>query len=118
MKDSKVIALEKRQRRVRISVVGTNDKPRLNVYRSNRHIYAQIINDEEAATIVAASDFELGDGEKKKPPKDIAKEVGKLIADKAKKKKVSEVVFDRGGRLYHGRVKSFADGARDGGLKF
>ena len=96
---------------------GTKDRPRLLVFRSNQHIYAQLINDENAKVLMSASDKELKakKGEKKG---DIAKEVGKFIAKKAIEAKIEKVVFDRGGTLFHGRIKSLAEGAREGGLKF
>ncbi|HDP70154.1 MAG TPA: 50S ribosomal protein L18 [Actinobacteria bacterium] len=116
-----VLARRKRHRRVRKKIVGTEKIPRLCIYRSNKNIYAQIIDDFMGATLVSASslDKEL----KEKFPKggmdiEAAKLVGVLISKKAKKKGIKEVVFDRGGYLYHGRVKYLADAAREGGLKF
>jgi large subunit ribosomal protein L18 len=103
---------------VRKKVTGTAERPRLAVFRSNRHIYAQLIDDRSATTLVAASDRELdakastGDG--KVAP---AKEVGKLIAGRAKEAGIERAVFDRGGRRYHGRVAAIAEGAREGGLQ-
>ena len=96
---------------------GTMARPRLFVYRSNQHIYAQLINDENAKILMSASDKDLKakKGEKKG---DIAKEVGKLIAKKAIESKIENIVFDRGGFIFHGRIKALADGAREGGLKF
>lgn len=110
----------KRHKRVRAKVKGTAQTPRLSVYRTLTHIYAQIIDDVKGNTLVTAStlDKELKgklDGMDKKAQ---AKEVGKLIAKKAKSKKISAIVFDRGGYLYIGRVQALADGAREGGLKF
>jgi len=99
---------------VRSSITGTAERPRLNVYRSNKAIYAQIIDDTEHHTIASANSLTINEGTKS----DQAKEVGKLIAEKAKESNVEKVVFDRGGYLYHGRVKSLAEGAREGGLKF
>lgn len=113
-----VEALKRRHRRVRVRVQGTTARPRLNVYRSNRHIYAQVIDDTVGVTLASASDVEIGDKLKGKNKSEVAQEVGKLLAKKALDKKVKQVVFDRGGRLYHGRVKSLADGAREGGLEF
>jgi large subunit ribosomal protein L18 len=113
-----VRARKKRQTRVRKKVMGTVEQPRLNVYRSNAHIYAQVIDDASGVTLVAASDLEIGEGLKGKTKSEAANEVGKLIAKKAVSKKIGKVVFDRGGRLYHGRVRSLADGAREGGLEF
>lgn len=96
---------------------GTKDRPRLFVFRSNQHIYAQIINDDNAKILISASDNDLKDVKKIKKSES-AKEVGKLIAKKAVESKIENVVFDRGGVVYHGRVKALADGAREGGLKF
>ena len=101
---------------------GTNKVPRLYVFRSNKHIYAQLINDQVAQTIAAASDFEA----KKAKIRDknftkkinVAFKVGELIAQKALKKEIKKVVFDRGGYKYHGKVKAVAEGARKGGLTF
>jgi len=105
--------------RVRKKVVGTDEKPRLSVFRSNKQIYAQLINDDKGITLVSASSREKAFDEKKEGTKtDTAKEVGKLIAEKAKEAGIENVVFDRNGYLYHGRVKSLAEGAREGGLKF
>jgi large subunit ribosomal protein L18 len=108
-------ARARRHVRVRTKVVGTAQRPRLAVYRSNRHIYAQLIDDERAVTIVSASDRDVSGASSGKT--DSAKAVGALIADRAKQAGVSAVVFDRGGRLYHGRVAAVADGAREGGLR-
>jgi large subunit ribosomal protein L18 len=109
----------KRQRRhtkVRAKIHGTKDKPRLCVFRSINHIYAQLIDDGEGKVLISISDKEI------KKPKinktEIAKEVGKLVAKKALEKKIETVVFDRGGFIFHGRIKAVADGAREGGLKF
>jgi len=102
----------RRHRRVRAKIFGKKEKPRLCVFRSQKHIYAQLIDDEKGKTIVSTSDLEM------KKIKDKAKEVGKLIAKKAKDLKIEKVVFDRGGYKYHGRVKALAEGARAGGLKF
>ena len=104
--------------RVRKRVVGTDEKPRLSVFRSNKQIYAQLINDEKGVTLVSASSREKAFAEAKGTKSDLAKEVGKLIAEKAKEAGIENVVFDRNGYLYHGRIKSLADGAREGGLKF
>jgi large subunit ribosomal protein L18 len=103
----------RRHARVRRKVEGTASRPRLAVYRSNRHIYAQLIDDGAAATLAAASDAEIEDGAGKT---DVAKEVGKLIAGRAKDAGIEQVVFDRGGRKFHGRVAAVAEGAREGGL--
>ncbi len=102
----------RRHRRVRKNVFGTQDRPRLAVYRSNRHIYAQLVDDLTASTMAAASD--LGSAQADKTAR--AKEVGKAIAERAKAAGVERAVFDRGGRLYHGRVRAVAEGAREAGL--
>ncbi len=106
----------KRHRRVRKRVVGTPERPRLAVYRSNRHIYAQVIDDFEGRTLVAASDLGDVDG-KDGDPKQRARAVGEAIAKKAKDAGIGAVVFDRAGFQYHGRVQAVADGAREGGLE-
>jgi large subunit ribosomal protein L18 len=112
--------LERRHQRVRLRVFGTPARPRLSVYRSNSHIYAQIIDDTRGHTLAAAStlDPELRKTVASKNPIEAAKEVGKLIASRAKSAKVGAVVFDRGGRLYHGRVKALAEASRESGLQF
>ena len=108
----------RRHLRVRKKVTGTAERPRLAVYRSNRHIYVQLIDDRAAATLAAASDAEIEAGvEWRKDKTRRAKEVGKLIADRAKGAGIERVVFDRGGRQFHGRVAAVAEGAREGGLK-
>ncbi len=109
----------RRHRRVRAKIKGTKEQPRLCVFRSNKHIYAQLINDEKGEILAAASDSELKIRAKTKKTKtDLAKEAGKLIAQKAEVKKIESVVFDRGGYKYHGRIKALAEGAREAGLKF
>lgn len=111
---------EKRHTRVRGRVSGSSERPRLNVFRSARHIYAQVIDDTVGYTLAAAStlDAELRDSLKELKKVDEAKQVGRLVAERAKAKGVEKVVFDRGGWLYHGRVRSLAEGAREGGLDF
>lgn len=117
MQDKKILRRNKIRSRIRKTVNGTAECPRLSVFRSNKGIYAQIIDDLKGHTIVAASSVE--DGVDKKANKvDQAVAVGKLVAQKATAAGVSVVVFDRGGYLYHGRVKALADGAREAGLKF
>ena len=106
-------ARARRRRRVRKRVSGTTARPRVAVYRSNRHIYVQLVDDREARTLAAASDQGIEGGDKA----DRAKRVGLAIAEGAKSLGVRRVVFDRGGRLYHGRVKALAEGAREGGLE-
>jgi large subunit ribosomal protein L18 len=110
-------ARERRHKRVRRDVAGTAERPRLCVFRSNRGIEAQLIDDHEAKTLAAASWLNLKKGFKGNKT-DQAKEVGKALAANAKKAGVETVVFDRGGYLYHGRVKALAEGAREGGLQF
>ena len=102
--------------RIREKVIGTSERPRLNVYRSLNHIYAQVIDDAQGVTIVSASTV----SGKIKTGGNVAaaKEVGKLVAERAKEKGISKVVFDRGGYLYHGRIKALADAAREAGLEF
>jgi large subunit ribosomal protein L18 len=107
---------QRRHRRVRRKIRGTAERPRLAVFRSNRGIFAQLIDDEGGRTLASASWLGLKDFKGTKT--DQAAEVGRLLATAAKDAGVSEVVFDRGGFLYHGRVKALADGARKGGLKF
>ena len=115
---SRRIARVRRHSRVRKKVEGTAERPRLAVYRSNRHIYVQLIDDRAAATLAAASDAEIESADDSARGKTrSAKEVGKLIADRAKGAGIDRVVFDRGGRRYHGRVAAVAEGAREGGLQ-
>ena len=106
-----------RHRRVRGKISGTAECPRLNVFRSSKNIYAQIIDDVKGVTLAAASTLDkdfAGNGGNK----DAARKVGEMIAKRAAEKGIEEVVFDRGGYIFHGRVKELADGAREGGLKF
>jgi large subunit ribosomal protein L18 len=122
-KTSKDQTRQKVHTRIRKKIQGTAERPRLNVYRSVNHIYAQVIDDAKGATVVAATSVEKGKGIKgeKRPTGGnlgSAKEVGKLIAERAKQKGINKVVFDRGGYLYHGRVKALADAAREAGLEF
>ncbi len=106
-------ALRRRHARVRKKVAGNTERPRLAVFRSNRHIYAQLVDDVAAVTIAAASDVEVkAEGKMAR-----AKAVGELIASRAKEAGIEAAVFDRGGRLYHGRVAALAEGAREGGLQ-
>jgi large subunit ribosomal protein L18 len=112
---------ERRHRRVRAKVSGTAMRPRLNVFRSSAHIYAQVIDDSQGHTLVSASDLDeavrekAGEGANKASR---AKAVGEVVAERAQAAGIGSVVFDRGGFLYHGRIKAVADGAREGGLKF
>lgn len=111
---------ERRHRRLRVKVQGTPERPRLNVYRSLEHIYAQVIDDSQGHTMASAStlDADVKKAIDGKTKSDAAKVVGQFIADRAKAAGVSKVVFDRGGNRYHGRVKALADGAREAGLDF
>lgn len=110
----------RRHIRTRKKVYGTSERPRLNVYRSEKHIYAQIIDDDLSRTLVAASslDKELGEKISAGSNKDAAKAVGELVAKKALDAGIKTVVFDRGGYIYHGRIKELADAARQAGLEF
>jgi large subunit ribosomal protein L18 len=120
MKLTRKESLQRRHRRIRKDVNGSTERPRLAVFRSHQHIYAQVIDDVEQHTIVAASSLEpelkskLGAGNNSTA----ATAVGKLVAERAKAKGIESVVFDRGGNLYHGRVKALADAAREAGLTF
>ena len=106
-----------RHLRVRKKISGTTESPRLSIFRSNKFIYAQIINDVEGKTVAYASSRDLKLKEKSSKS-EISNEVGKVLADKAISLGIKKVKFDRGGYLYHGRVKNLAEGAREGGLKF
>ena len=120
MADTKAL-FARRQRRARYALrKAANGRPRLSVFRSGKHIYAQIIDDLKGLTLAAASSLDEGLKAKLKTGanKDAATEVGKLIAERAVAKGVKQVVFDRGGYIYHGRVKALADAAREGGLEF
>lgn len=114
------VARNRRQARVRKQVRGTDARPRICVYRSDKHIYAQVVSDENGATLVSASTLSPGLKGKIKSTKGIeaAKQVGKLLAQACKEKNIVNVVFDRNGFLYHGRVKALADALREAGLKF
>jgi large subunit ribosomal protein L18 len=105
---------EKRRKRVRRKVAGTAARPRLSVYRSNVHIYAQLIDDDAGETLAAADSREVGEAEGRK---DAARKVGALIANRASEAGIEAVVFDRGGNKYHGRIAALAEGAREGGLE-
>ena len=107
----------KRHTRVRGKISGTAERPRLNVFRSNANIYAQIIDDVSGVTLVSANTLEKG-FEGATGNAEAAKKVGTVLAERAKAKGIEEVVFDRGGYVYHGRVAALAEGAREGGLKF
>jgi large subunit ribosomal protein L18 len=118
---SRAESREKRQKRVRKKIKGTSKSPRLSIFRSSKNIYAQIIDDTISKTLVDASSLTKGikdEARKKGGNKEGAVLIGKLIAEKALKNGIKKVVFDRNGFLYHGRIKAFADAAREGGLEF
>jgi large subunit ribosomal protein L18 len=114
------LARVRRHERVRSKVVGTPQRPRLNVYRSLNHIYAQIIDDSQGHTLMSISslDSSLRDTLADKTKTEQASEVGKVLAERAKQAGITQVVFDRGGYKYHGRVKALAEASREGGLQF
>ena len=111
--ETKKTKRSKRHRRVRAKIFGTAERPRLVVFRSNKHVYGQLVDDEKGRILVSASDTGM---KKKKKRIEVSNEVGRLIAQKAKAKNISKVVFDRGGYAYHGNIKALAEGARAGGL--
>ncbi len=106
----------KRKARIRAKIRGTKDVPRFSVFKSNKYIYAQLIDDVKGETLVGVSEKQIDQGASKKTNR--SKELGEMIAKLAAKKKIKKVVFDRGGYLYHGRIKAVAEGAREGGLEF
>jgi len=119
----KLLKRQRRHKKIRARINGSQERPRLFVFRSQNHIYAQLINDDNAKVLLSASDKEIKEtkteGKEKSGRKINASfEVGKLIAKKAIAKSIEKVVFDRGGIIFHGRVKALAEGAREGGLKF
>ncbi|OGM21252.1 50S ribosomal protein L18 [Candidatus Woesebacteria bacterium RIFCSPHIGHO2_01_FULL_38_9b] len=120
---NKIASRQIRRKRIRDKVEGTKLRPRLSVFRSNKHIYTQIIDDEKGLTLVSANDLELvkkgtSNNSEKISKAVISEKVGELLAEKSLKKKIDKVVFDRSGYKYHGRVKAVAEGARKKGLKF
>jgi len=117
---SKVTPKQKRAKRVRKKIFGTSERPRLSVHRSLKNVFVQVIDDVKGKTLVGISSAgpEVRDLGIKGAKVDISKAVGKIVAEKAKEKGISKVVFDRSGYLYHGRVKAIAEGAREGGLDF
>ncbi|PKP36267.1 MAG: 50S ribosomal protein L18 [Bacteroidetes bacterium HGW-Bacteroidetes-15] len=115
MKDPKIRRRSKIKKRIRKTIVGTQERPRLTIFRSNKQIYAQLIDDKTGNTLISASSVK--EIEDKKNKIEQAKLIGNLIAEKAKKAGIKEVIFDRNGYMYHGRVKSLAEGVREGGLK-
>jgi len=125
--EKKLEARLRRKKRVRKKIFGYPERPRVSVFRSHKHIYAQIINDVEGHTLVALSSLspevrtkveELKSKGEIKGKVDVARLVGRMLAEKAKEKGINKVVFDRGGYKYHGRVKALAEGLREGGLEF
>lgn len=120
MKLSRKESTRRRHKRIRRSVVGTSERPRLSVFRSHQHIYVQVIDDTRQHTLVAASTLEPELKQKLQAGSncEASTEVGKLIAQRSLEKGIRQVVFDRGGNLYHGRVKALADAARESGLDF
>ncbi|PIE59244.1 MAG: 50S ribosomal protein L18 [Desulfobulbus propionicus] len=117
--DAKVLARQKRIRRIRKKIFGTSERPRMRVFRSNKHIYVQIIDDSEQKTLMSMStECKAFDGSEAKNRCDQARIVGAMVAERAKAAGIEEVVFDRGGYIYHGRVKALSEGAREAGLKF
>jgi len=118
--NEKILSRERRHRRVRARVIGTSQRPRLNVFRSLTNIYAQVIDDVAGRTLASAStiDADVKAQVEGKNKTDAAKVVGKLVAERAKEAGITTVVFDRGGYQYHGRVAALAEGAREGGLEF
>ena len=120
----KIQQRERRRARVRAKISGSSARPRLSVFRSSKHIYAQLIDDEKNSTLLSVSDSQLTDKSDKgetseaMPRVGTAYALGKFLAKLAQEKKISQIVFDRAGYKYHGRVKALADGARDGGLVF
>jgi large subunit ribosomal protein L18 len=117
-KADKNVTRKKRHARVRTKLSGTAARPRLNVFRSNKHIYAQLIDDVNGVTLASASTLDKDLTVESSSNTDAAVKVGELVAKRAVEKGVTEVVFDRGGYLYHGRIQALADAARENGLKF
>lgn len=109
---------DRRRAKIRAKIKGTAARPRLVVFRSQRSIYGQIIDDQKRVTLAAVSDYNLGEGDRKLSKTERANLVGKELAKRAEKQGIKAIVFDRAGYRYHGRVKALADGAREGGLKF
>jgi len=117
--DRKVVARRKRIKRIRKKITGTPEQPRMRVYKSAKHFYAQVIDDSKGHTLVSVSSLDKSiEGDEIKGKCALANKVGKLLAEKAKSAGIKKVVLDRGGYIYHGRVKAFSEGAREGGLVF
>ena len=112
----KELLRQRRKLRIRKKISGTGERPRLSVYRSDRHVYAQVIDDVQGKTLVSVSSFEKGAHRRASVP--VCGELGKLLAERCKAKDIGAVVFDKNGFTYHGRIKALADGAREGGLQF
>ena len=114
------LARLKRKKRIRKKIFGTPERPRFTVFRSSRHIYAQVVDDTSGNTLVSASSLEKTIRESKDSGDKtaVAKQIGKLVAERAKEKGINTIVFDRNGFLYHGRIKAMSEGAREGGLVF
>jgi large subunit ribosomal protein L18 len=115
--EKKIINKIKRIKRVRVKILAHSKSPRLSIFRSNRNLYAQIIDDRKSITLASISSLNIPK-DKKQKKSDMAKALGKKLAETALKKKIKSIVFDRGGYKYHGLVKALAEGAREGGLKF
>jgi len=107
---------ERRKKRIRGKITGTKERPRLSLFRSARHVYAQVVDDVKGHTLVSVSSFEKG--QTQRANKEHCAELGKLIAKRCQEADIKQIVFDKNGNKYHGRVKAFADGAREGGLDF
>lgn len=116
-KNSKLEQRAKRKIRIKKKITGTNDRPRLSVFRSAKHLYAQVIDDVAGKTLASVHSF-ANKGKTERADKDKCQALGKQLAEVCKSKSISAVVFDKNGFAYHGRVKAFADGAREGGLQF
>ena len=106
----------KRKKRIRKKISGTSERPRLSIFRSAKHIYAQVINDESGATLASVNSYQKGSAVRAN--KELCSELGKKLAESCKSKNIEKVVFDKNGYAFHGRVEAFATGAREGGLKF
>ena len=109
---------QRRHKRIRAKIIGTSDCPRLSVFRSNQHIYVQLINDKKGQTLVSLSDLKIKIAKGRGNKTEVAAEIGKQVAKMALEKKINKIVFDRAGYKYHGRVKTLAEAARQAGLKF
>jgi large subunit ribosomal protein L18 len=112
----RVLLRERRKMRIRKKIFGTTERPRLSVFRSDRHIYAQVIDDLKGATLACVSSFEKG--QHRRANVGVCNELGKALAERCKAKSIGAVVFDKNGFAYHGRIKALAEGAREGGLQF